>query len=179
MVRNEHRPQAELCAWLHETLAARPLISYPFNPSELPTDGIYFFHENGEFSSHDGKPRIVRVGTHKDGNFRIRIAEHFLLDEQKMSFTLDQQRPHDRSIFRKHIGRALLNRSGDPYLPVWNLDFTYPQVRHENRHRRDIKHEVEIEAEVTRILRKNFSFRFIEIPEQAQRMGPMGLERAL
>jgi hypothetical protein len=68
------------------------------------------------------RPRIVRVGTHRDGNFGSRIAEHFLLNERKMAFTQDQPRPHDRSIFRCHIGGALLTKAGDPYLPVWAVD---------------------------------------------------------
>jgi hypothetical protein len=39
---------------------------------------IYFFYEDGEFWGHGGnRLRIVRIGTHKDGNFRSRIKEHF------------------------------------------------------------------------------------------------------
>jgi serine/threonine protein kinase len=45
------------------------------------------------------------------------------ISERKMRFTRDQSAPHDRSIFRKNIGRSLLNRTSDPYLPVWELDF--------------------------------------------------------
>ncbi|MFZ0914018.1 MAG: hypothetical protein WBQ76_01370 [Candidatus Korobacteraceae bacterium] len=157
-----------------------PLFSYPFDISILPTNGIYFFYEKGETGIHFGsKPRIVRVGTHRDGNFKSRIAEHFLLKERKMQFTVDQPPPHDRSIFRKHIGRALLNKAADPYLAVWELDFTTRKGRIENRHLRDIAKESEIERDVTRILRQSFSFRFIEIPDQAQRMGAEGLESAL
>jgi hypothetical protein len=161
-------------------LEHRPLFSYPFDNSALPKNGIYFFYEKGEIGTHFGsKLRIVRVGTHRDGNFKSRITEHFLLDDRKMQFTADQPPPHDRSIFRKHLGRALLNRTADPYLAVWELDFITRRGRDENRHLRDISKEIEIEREVTRILRQNFSFRFIEIGDQAQRMGAEGLERAL
>jgi len=34
------------------------------------------------------KPRIVRIGTHKENNFQSRISEHFLLNESKMNFTI-------------------------------------------------------------------------------------------
>ena len=79
----------------------------------------------------------------------------------------------------KHIGRALLNRAGDPYLSVWEIDFTTRESRERNGHLRDISKEVAIEKEVTQILRENFSFRFIEVADQSHRMGGEGLERAL
>ena len=127
----------------------------------LPLErGIYFFYERGECCNHEGgRSRIVRVGTHRDGNFRSRISEHFLLDERKLTVTQDQPAPHDRSIFRKHIGQALLSR-GDPYLSVWEIDFTTRESRKRNGHRRHIGEEAGIEKEMTRILRENFCFRF-------------------
>jgi hypothetical protein len=108
-----------------------------------------------------------------------RLAEHFLLDERRMNFTRDQSAPHDRSIFRKNIGRCLLNRKADPYLSVWELDFMKRGVREAHRDSRNIATEVEIETEVTRILREQFSFKFIEVDEQVHRMGSKGLEGAL
>jgi hypothetical protein len=157
-----------------------PLFSYPFDVAALPRNGIYFFYESGERCGHQAaKPRIVRVGTHRDGNFRSRIAEHFLLNERKMAFTKDQPAPHDRSIFRKHIGRALLNKTRDPYLSVWKINFTTQKTRDTKGHLRDISKEAAIEKEVTQILRQNFSFRFIEVADEMQRMGSQGLERAL
>jgi hypothetical protein len=171
---------SDLCEWLHRSLDALPLFSYPFDLAGLPDNGIYFFYESGECCGHPGaSSRIVRVGTHRDGNFQSRIAEHFLLDERKMSFTQDQSAPHDRSIFRKNIGRAVLNRTGDSYLPIWELDFMKRAVREQHRHQRDIGKEVAIEREVTRVLREKFSFKCIEVAEEGQRMGNEGLERAL
>lgn len=168
------------CDWLHQALDALPLFSYPFDVAKLPINGIYFFYEEGERCGHQAaKPRIVRVGTHRDGNFRSRIAEHFLLNPHKMEFTHDQPAPHDRSIFRKHIGRALLNKAQDPYLSVWEVDFTTRMTRDAKRHLRDISREVAIETAVTQILRQKFSFKFIEVADQANRMGSQGLERAL
>lgn len=169
-----------LCEWLHQSLDMLPRISYPFDVSALPENGIYFLYEEGESCSHQtAKQRIVRVGTHRDGNFRSRLAEHFLLNERKMAFTRDQPAPHERSIFRKHIGRALLNKAQDPYISVWDIDFTKRKTRDANRHLRDIGKEAAIEREVTQILRENFSFRFVEMADQIQRMGHQGLERPL
>jgi hypothetical protein len=59
------------------------------------------------------------MGTHKENNFKSRISEHFLLNESKMKFAQMNSKPSDRSIFRKNIGRALLNKQGDiDYLKV-------------------------------------------------------------
>jgi hypothetical protein len=37
-----------LCEWLHQRLDALPMFSYPFDVEALPSNGIYFFYENGE-----------------------------------------------------------------------------------------------------------------------------------
>jgi hypothetical protein len=172
--------KANRCAQLHEILEPRPLFSHPFSLSDLPAHGIYFFYEEGEIGIHFGsKPRVVNVGTHRGDNFGSRISEHFLLDEKGMKFTADQPAPRDRSILRRHIGSALLNKASDPYLPVWELDFTKRKNRDEKKHLRDIAKEVEIENEVSRILRDTFSFRFIEIADENERMGSEGLKSAL
>ncbi|MEW6181487.1 MAG: hypothetical protein AB1522_16360 [Chloroflexota bacterium] len=115
---------SEKCKWLHEKLEELPLIKYSFKLELLPENGIYFFYEIDEIWGHGGdKLRIVRVGTHKGNNFRSRISEHFLINEKKMNFDENSPKPSDRSIFRKNIGRAILNKKKDPYLKVWEIDF--------------------------------------------------------
>jgi len=171
---------SERCKWLHEQLEQLPSIRYPFNLDELPENGIYFFYEQGEFWGHGGsKPRIVRVGTSKDGNFRKRISEHYLFDESKMNFDSTKPAPRERSIFRKNIGRALLNQRHDDYLKIWEIDFTSHKSRIENTHLRDVEKEKKLESEITKLLREHFSFKSIELSGQAQRMGKTGLEGAL
>jgi hypothetical protein len=171
---------SELCKWLHEQLENLPVFAFPFNLERLPRNGIYFFYEKGEVWGHGGEnARIVRVGTHKDGNFRSRIAEHFLLEERKMQFDPSRPAPKDRSIFRKNLSRALLKRERDPYLHVWEKDFTSRQVREKWSHLRNIDIEQRIEAEITRLLRETFSFRLIIIGTQDQRMEKAGLEGRL
>jgi hypothetical protein len=159
------------------------MVKYPFRLEQLPLNGIYFFYEEGETVDHgDGVgSRMVRIGTHKDGNFRSRIAEHFLMvdEAKKMAFDENKPAPHERSIFRKNLGRALLNKAGDPYLEVWELDFTTSAGRKKNKHRRDVAKEKAVEAEVTRLLREKFSFRFILLEGQEGRMGSSGLESNL
>lgn len=171
---------SEPCKWLHEQLEQLPLISFPFKLELLPRNGIYFFYEQGEVWGHGGDdPRTVRIGTHKYGNFRKRIAEHYLLDVSKLDFARNMPKPSDRSIFRKNIGRALLNRREDDYLKVWDVDFIVKKNREKFRHLRDMKKEKETELEISRILRRKFSFRFVELDHQAVRMGKKGLESSL
>jgi hypothetical protein len=168
------------CKWLHEQLEGLPLFRFPFNLDSLPDNGIYFFYEKGEAWGHgDSRPRVVRVGTTRQGNFRSRIKEHFLFDESKMNFDSSRPAPRERSIFRKNIGRALLNRDGDGYLKVWEIDFTSKGNRDEFGSLRDIPKERGIESEITRILRGNFFFRFIIMEGQEERMGAQGLESSL
>jgi hypothetical protein len=173
---------SENCKWLHEKLERQQLVDYSTIRKSglemLPENGIYFFYEKYENWGHGGdKPRVVRVGTHKDGNFRSRIAEHYLLDDSKMNFNKDNPKPSDRSIFRKNIGRAILSQ--DSYLRTWEIDFTKTENKTRFAEERNISKEREVEAEITSQLRSNFSFRFIELIGQARRMGKGGLERSL
>ena len=172
---------SEKCRWLHEQLEQLEAVNYSnLDLEALPEDGIYFFYEEREIWGHGGsKPRIVRVGTHRDGNFRNRIAEHYLVNEAKMDFDKNKPKPSDRSIFRRNIGRALLNKSEDDYLETWEIDFTSREKREEFSHLRDISREREIEARITELLRTRFFFRFIELEGQTHRMGRTGLESHL
>lgn len=171
---------SEKCRWLHIKLESLPLIKYPFRTAMLPRSGIYFFYEKGESWGHgDDRLRIVRVGTHRKANFRSRISEHFLPDESKMKFGVDKPKPSDRSIFRKNIGRALLNRNRDPYLEIWEIDFIAEENRERYGHLRDIEKEREVEESITRIMRENFCFRFLIFEHEIQRIGSRGLEAYL
>ncbi len=169
---------SDKCKQLHEQLEILRLIKYPFELKDLPKNGIYFFYEIGENWGHGGnKERVVRIGSHRQGNFRSRISEHFLLNEKKMDFNKDKPKPSDRSIFRKNIGRALLWRDGDEYCSIWEIDFTTKANKDAYGHLRDIDKEKVIETEITRIIRENFSFRYVAVDDEAARIGKDGLEK--
>jgi hypothetical protein len=148
------------------------MTKFPFDIMKLPLNGIYFFYEQGENADHGSnihkigvnnntRPRIVRVGTNKENNFRNRISEHFLLDEAtKMRFTIANSKPSDRSIFRKNIGRALLNKEKDYYQRIWNIDFIPKDNRLKFNLMRNIDKEKEIESQITETLRVAFSLDF-------------------
>ncbi|MBN2028111.1 MAG: hypothetical protein JW854_15290 [Actinobacteria bacterium] len=169
-----------LCKWLHLCLEELPLLHFPFDIRQLPKSGIYFFYEEGEIWGHGGNNlRITRIGTSRAGNFRNRISEHFLLDERKMEFDENRPAPHERSIFRKNIGRALLSKRDDEYLKIWDIDFTTRDNRHIQGHLRDIEKEKSLEKEITDILRNRFSFRYIAIDDNIPVIGSRGIESSL
>lgn len=168
------------CQRLHDLVLELPEVRWPFKLEALPRNGIYFFTEDGEPWGHGGeRPRIVRIGTHREGNFRSRMADHFVPNERKMIFTTSQAAPKDRSIFRKNIGRALLNRDHDPYIVTWEIDFTARAARDAHASKRDIDKERAVEEEISRVLRTSFAFRWIELEGEARRLGGGGLEAAL
>ena len=162
---------SELCKWLHEQLDQLSMITHPFNLEDLPQNGIYFFYEEAEVWGHGSdEPRIVRIGSHRgQGNLRSRISETYLLDERRLSFGSENAKPADRSIFRKNLGRALLNRDGDDYLEVWEIDFTPTEDRERYRHLRDIEKEKRLEEAISGLLRNRFSFRVIAVDSPAER----------
>jgi hypothetical protein len=86
-----------VCEALHKWVNSSPAFHFPFDASRIPPNGIYVLLEQGEVAH--GAKRIVRVGTHTGCNqLPPRLRQHFLIENK------------DRSIFRKNIGRAIMNR---------------------------------------------------------------------
>jgi hypothetical protein len=85
-----------------------------------PKRGVYFFFEPGEFRNTSGNGfRVVRVGTHalkKDGKTTLwnRLSQHH--GTQK-----DGGGNHRGSIFRLHVGKAILHRDRgfEEIFPTW------------------------------------------------------------
>ena len=168
------------CEQLHRLLEAKPLIRYPYAPDSLPQNAVYFMYEDGQTWGHGGdQPRIVQVGTQRDGNFRKRLAEHYLPDDSRLQLNSKSTAPKDRSILRKMIGRAILSRDSNPYLSVWNLDFTTRKTRDLHGSNRDFDLEAKVEREVSDVIQRTFSFRYVEIADENVRMGRTALTRKL
>jgi len=126
---------------------------FPFGDNEIPLNGIYILFEKGEFG-HD-VDRIVRIGTHTGKNqLSSRIYQHFLNDNK------------ERSIFRKNIGRAILNKKNDKYLDVWEYDLTTKKNQEKYKNIIDIAKQNEIEKEVTKYIQNNFSFSILNINDK-------------
>jgi hypothetical protein len=85
-----------------------------------PRRGIYFFYEPGELRRKTGDgPRVVRVGTHalKSGSKTSlwqRLSQH--RGTQKTGGG-----NHRGSVFRKHVGKALLARDPDLKCCSWGV----------------------------------------------------------
>ncbi len=145
------------CEELHKIFSALPRFRFPFDENQITKNGIYILFEEGEIS-HVGD-RVVRVGTHTGNNqLRSRLKQHFI------------QESKDRSIFRKNIGRALLNELDDPFLEQWNLDLTTRKAKERYVHLLNSEKQREIEKEVSKRIQEMFSFVVFEVIEKSQRM---------
>lgn len=142
-----------VCAELHELV--NTLERHAFPPSaRVPANGIYFVFEREE-RAH-GKDRIVRVGSHTGrGNLAARLAEHVTHNK-------------DRSIFRKNIGRALLNRAHDPFLQSWNLDLTSRANRDRYGASVDFEKQGRVESEVTAHIKGSMSVAVVGFADAAE-----------
>ena len=165
----------EGCSRLHEMLEQLPLRGGGVNPDDLPDGaGIYYFYQKSgdtwEKSGHgNGQKGIVRIGI--SGGTRGRVSDHYHGVIPIEDIAMDTFCPKDRSIMRKHIGRALLNRSGHPhalYIDIWNVDMTTREKRDAHQHLRDIDTEKSIEREVSEVLARDFEFRCVSGASNAE-----------
>ena len=143
------------CEHVHKLFCSMKRISFPFDKDMIPANGIYILFEKGE-TAHT-VDRIVRIGTHTGENqLCSRLNQHFT-NENK-----------DRSIFRKNIGRALLNKNNDSFLEQWEIDLTTKEAR--NKHAIDDTRQEAIEKEVTRYIQESFSFVVFEVESKDLRL---------
>ena len=133
------------CASIHQLTTNLERHNFPFDDTRIPSNGIYVLFQKGE-KGHQ-QDRIVRIGTHTgDNQLRSRLKQHFL-NENK-----------DRSIFRKNIGRALLNQRKDPFLQFWELDLTTRKAKDKYSPLIDFDYQKRIESQVSQFIQDNFSF---------------------
>lgn len=141
------------CLMLHELFNSAQRYSYneinniPFN------NGIYVVFEKGE--KYKGLERIVRIGTHdSDDRLKLRLKDHFL------------RKNKDGSIFRKNIGKALLNKGNDSYLKIWTLDSSKP----DNKKLINSEKQKMIEDSVSEYLQNDFSFTCFRVDDKKLRL---------
>jgi hypothetical protein len=97
------------------------------------SSGVYFFFENGELRSTSEAPRVVRVGTHTGSKSTI---ESRIVGEHATDW--------GRSVFRRHIGTALIRRGAldnqiaqsdrDRWAQSWNSKCGRSAVHHLPKH---------------------------------------------
>lgn len=97
--------------------------------SRLPVRGVYFFREPGELRpSSAGSHRIVRVGTHAvSANSKSTLWQRL----RAHLGTRAGSGNHRGSIFRLHVGAALLARDGVT-LPTWGVGSAAPPALRES-----------------------------------------------
>ncbi len=146
-----------ICNRLHQIFNNSENFTFPFDKIKIPKNGIYILFEN--FEKAHNKKRIVRIGTHtgKD-QLPFRLCQHFL-NENK-----------DRSIFRKNIGRAILNKSKDPFLKYWELDLTTRKAKEKYSSSVNFEKQRQIEKQVTEYIQRNFSFAILPIKDKKRRL---------
>lgn len=117
-------------------------------------DGLYFFYEDGESSTHGQRGRVVRVGTHQaEGGLRRRLSQHY-------------SGRKNGSAFRKSLGGALLRRS-DPQNPCLGPT---PGGGHWERQGEDACGLcAPTETEVSRLVSERFGFRVVAVVDPEQR----------
>jgi hypothetical protein len=148
---------SQLCHNLHHLFDKLPLFGFPFDTKMIPNNGIYVLFENGEYAH--GANRIVRIGTHTgDNQLRSRLQQHFVHENK------------DRSIFRKNIGRALLNRMKDPYLTIWELDLTTSEAKKKYSALVDVEKQRQVEQQVTTYMQSNFHFVVFPVDSKDKRL---------
>jgi hypothetical protein len=145
------------CDTIHQWFNGMKKFTFPFDKQEIPENGIYILFEKNEFAHSTN--RIVRIGTHTGQNqLRSRLFQHFLKENK------------DRSIFRKNIGRALLNKDKDVFLKKWELDLTTRNAKDLHSDSVDFEKQKEIEKRVTKQIQDNFSFVVFQIDEKDKRL---------
>ena len=143
---------------LHQLFNERPRHSFPPSAkAHLPRSGIFVFFEKGEqYGPYD---RVVYVGSHKaSDNLQSRLEQHFTQDK-------------NRSILRKHLGRALL-REDDPdhgYLALWDLDVTSRVYKEKNSPLITPEFEEALERRISAYMCDNFSFSTLPIVSVEER----------
>lgn len=145
------------CGELHRLLNGLERHSFPFSEGGIPANGVYVLFERGE-RAH-GADRIVRAGTHTGENqLRSRLMQHFVVENK------------DRSILRKNIGRAILNRDSDPFLGQWDLDLTTRAMRERHGGAVDKEKMADTERRVSDHIRKNMGFAAFRVEGRAERL---------
>ena len=145
------------CKSVHQLINGLQRHCFPFDVATIPMNGIYILFEKNE-GGH-GQERIVRIGTHTGNNqLRSRLKQHFL------------NKNKDRSIFRKNIGRALLNQRCDQFLSSWELDLTTRKAKEKHSAHIDKNYQQSIEIEVSEYIQSNFTFSVFEVESKQERL---------
>jgi hypothetical protein len=125
--------------------------------NNIPTQGVYFFFEKGEFRTGSTTERVVRIGTHaaqakSRATIKNRLAQH-----KGPEHLIGR---HRSSVFRELIGYSLMTKR--------NLNMTHWGQRALKSDKQILNSEQALEREVSRYLRE-MRFTILEIPGEASK----------
>lgn len=145
--------ETNLCKAVHEFFNQMPRMNYE-TISKIPfTNGIYIMFEKGQ--KYGNLDRIVRIGTHTSSErLKIRLRDHFI------------NKNKDGSIFRKNIGKAMLNKYKDSYIDIWSLDTS----KRYNKDKINEEKEAKIEDCISNYLQNNITFVCFFVSEKEDRL---------
>lgn len=141
---------------LESALVGKRVLSECNGKMKWPERGIYFFFEPGEFrSTQSDELRVVRVGTHmvskgSKATFWHRLHTHRGTEAGSGN--------HRASIFRLHIGEAIIRKSnGEFSVPTWRMgQVASAEVR---------KHEESLEKQVSKHI-GGLPLLWLEVPDK-------------
>ncbi|MCT9934530.1 hypothetical protein N5079_30425 [Planotetraspora sp. A-T 1434] len=130
--------------------------------SGWPTHGVYFFFQDGETRADGNRPRVVRVGTHaliatSRSTLWARLAQH----RGHVGGTNPGGGNHRGSVFRLHVGNALLATGGWPE----EIAQSWPKIRATSQQRQA---ERPLELAVTAHIAA-MPLLWLDVPDRAQR----------
>lgn len=98
-----------------------------------PEQGVYFFFEEGETREDSKSLRVVRVGTHAiNGSASTTLWNRLSQHQGTIGGVNPGGGNHRGSVFRDHVGRALIAR-GDLTCPTWTHAHATPEEREAER----------------------------------------------
>jgi hypothetical protein len=152
---------------LAERIGGPLYLTDPGLSHRCPKAGLYFFFEHGE-ARPNGRPRVVRIGTHaltptSRTTLWGRLGQH----RGQSGGTNPGGGNHRGSIFRRHVGSALLNQRGDnsQLLASWMAPGPHPD---------QVQAERALEVEVSRMIRE-MPFLWLDVPTRPDGGSDRGL----
>ena len=92
-----------------------------------PKRGVYFFFEKGEIRKRTSEPRVVRIGTHA---LKLKSKSTLWSRLRQHRGYADQRGNHRGSVFRYHIGTAIINKEKlQDKFPDWKKRSASREVR--------------------------------------------------
>jgi hypothetical protein len=101
----------ELIAELEVVCAGKRRLADCNGQMGWPQRGVYFFFEDGEFREDGVTPRLVRIGTHGLRPSKSRLWGRLVQHKGSAGGSLPGGGNHRGSVFRLHVGSALLAAS--------------------------------------------------------------------